>query len=84
MGNYLKIPASSNSPSLDAWYSEPAKSILYNEYFANPTVPSGSIGKWKVAGAFVSIAAHQVKVADSFVAILGVQAKVAGTFVPVL
>lgn len=40
--SYRKIPGSVRKPSADAWYVEPSKSVLYNEYFGEDA-PSGNI-----------------------------------------
>jgi hypothetical protein len=40
--NYRKLPISVRKPSIDAWYTEPAKTVLYTEYFGVDTPPSAS------------------------------------------
>lgn len=46
MGNFRKIPGQVRKPSADAWYLEPSKSVLYNEYFGLDA-PLGSTGQIK-------------------------------------
>lgn len=40
--SFRKIPGNTRKPSADAWYTEPAKTVLYTEYFGVDTPPASS------------------------------------------
>ena len=40
--SFRKIPGNTKKPTADAWYTEPAKTVLYTEYFGVDTPPASS------------------------------------------
>ena len=46
--SFRKIPGSVRKPTVDAWYVEPSKTVLYTEYFGVDTPPPVSSGNIKI------------------------------------
>lgn len=83
--NFRKIPGATRKPSADAWYTEPAKTVLYTEYFGIDTPPAGDgYGKIKQSGSFVDVLDKKFKSSGSFASAVGYKVKISGTFVDVL